>query len=67
MTSSLYKDSREQRSSKGVACLYCGGTNVIKHCNKNGVQRFRCKDCEKTLNDTPLANSQISLEQWIDV
>ena len=69
MTSSLYSDSREQRFSRGVACLHCGGTNVIKHGKKNGVQRFRCKDCEKTFNDrtmTPLANSHVSLEHWID-
>lgn len=69
MTNSLYNDSREQRFSKGVACLLCGGTNVIKHGKKNGVQRFRCKDCQKTFNDrtkTPLANSHVSLEQWID-
>jgi len=69
MTNSLYNDSREQRFSKGVACIHCGGTHVIKHGRKNGVQRFRCRDCEKTFNDrtmTPLANSHVSLEQWID-
>lgn len=69
MTKSIYSDSREQRFSKGVACLHCGSTNVIKHGKKNGVQRFKCKDCEKTFNDrtlTPLANSHVSLEQWID-
>ena len=69
MTSSLYNDSREQRFSKGVACLYCGSINVIKHGKKNDVQRFRCKDCERTFNDrtmTPLVNSHVSLEQWID-
>ncbi|MBM7561153.1 IS1595 family transposase [Fusibacter tunisiensis] len=69
MTGSLYNDSREQRFSKGVACLHCGSMNVIKHGKKNDVQRFRCKDCERTFNDrtmTPLANSHVSLEQWID-
>lgn len=69
MIKSLYNDSREQRFSKGFACLHCGGTNVIKDGRKNDVQRFRCKGCKKTFNDrtlTPLANSHVSLEQWID-
>ena len=69
MTNSFYSDRREQRFSKGVACLHCGGTNVIKHGKKNGVQRFRCKDFEKTFNNktmTPLANLHVSLEQWIE-
>lgn len=37
MTKSLYSDNREQRFSKGVVCLHCGSTSVIKHGKKNGV------------------------------
>ena len=69
LTKSIYNDSREQRYSNGVACLHCGSTSVIKHGKKNNVQRFRCKDCGKTFNDltlTPMANSHVKLEQWIE-
>jgi len=69
MTKSVHSDSREQRYSGGVICLHCGSTSVIKHGKKNGVQRFRCKDCNKTFNDltlTPMANSKVCLEQWMD-
>jgi transposase-like protein len=68
MTKSIYSDSREQRYSNGVACLHCGSSSVIKHGKKNGVQRFRCKDCDKTFNDltlTPMANSHVKLDEWI--
>ncbi len=69
LTKSIHSDSREQRYSNGVACLHCGSTSVIKHGKKNNVQRFRCKDCGKTFNDltlTPMANSHVKLEQWIE-
>lgn len=69
MTKSIHSDSREQRYSNGVVCLHCGSTLVIKHGKKNDVQRFRCKDCGKTFNDltlTPMANSHVKLEEWIN-
>lgn len=69
ITNSIHTDSREQRYSKGVACLYCGSTKVIKHGKKNNVQRFKCKDCGKTFNDltlTPMAHSKVSSEQWVE-
>lgn len=69
MNQTKYNNNREQRFAKVVACLYCGSTNVIKHCKKNGVQRFRCKDCEKTFITAhlpPVANSHVSHEQCID-
>jgi len=69
ITNSIHTDSREQRYSKGVVCLHCESTKVIKHGKKKNVQRFRCKDCGKTFNDltlTPMANSKVSPEQWVD-
>lgn len=52
-----------------MVCLHYGSTKVIKHIKKNGFQRFRCKDCGKTFNDltlTPMANSKVRPEQWVD-
>jgi transposase-like protein len=69
LTKSIHSDSREQRYSNGVACLHCGSTSVIKHGKKNDIQRFRCKDCGKTFNDltlTPMANSHVKLEKWVE-
>jgi transposase-like protein len=69
LSKSIHSDSREQRYSNGVVCLHCGSTLVIKHGKKNDVQRFRYKDCGKTFNDltlTPMANSHVKLEEWIN-
>ena len=65
---SVHTDSREQRYSKGVACLHCGSTAVIKYGKKSNVQRFKCKDCGKTFNDltlTPMANSPLPVDTWL--
>ena len=29
-------------------CHYCSSTEIIKHGKKDGVQRYRCKECKKT-------------------
>lgn len=67
--SSIHGNSREQRYSDGVVCVHCCSKNVIKHGKKEGVQRFRCKDCGKTFNDitlTPMAKSHLSVEVWVE-
>lgn len=69
ISNTIHSDSREQRYSSGVVCIYCKGIKVIKHGKKNNVQRFRCKDCNRTFNDitlTPMANSHLPINIWLD-
>jgi transposase-like protein len=69
IANSIYNDGREHRYSSGVACVHCGSISVIKYGKTRGAQRFKCKDCHKTFNDrtlTPMANSKVTLEQWLD-
>lgn len=65
---SVHTDSREQRYAKGVACLHCGSTGIIKYGKKSNIQRFKCKDCGKTFNDltlTPMAKSPLPVDTWL--
>lgn len=50
-------------------CPHCGSHSIIKHGHKNGVQRFKCKDCKKTFvstSGTLLYRSQFSYYKWIE-
>lgn len=69
MSTSIHSDSREQRFADGVVCIHCGSMDVIKHGKKNGVQRFKCKDCGKTFNDlslSALSNSKLDTDTWLN-
>jgi len=50
-----------------VACPHCGSTSIKKHGKKDGRQRFRCKDCNKTFTlatNTLFRYSRLTDEQW---
>ena len=48
-------------------CPKCGSVHYKKHCQKNGRQRYMCKDCGKTFsesNGTIFYHSRLSTGQW---
>lgn len=48
-------------------CPHCQSVNVVKNGNVRGIQRFKCKDCEKTFSyttNTILYKSNKSIETW---
>lgn len=50
-----------------IACPHCGSISIKKHGKKDGQQRYRCKDCNKTFvlsTKTIFRNSRLSTEQW---
>lgn len=55
----LEKFVTEERYAKGRACLHCGSVHVVRNGHqKNGTQRYLCKDCEKSFEAT--TNSIVS-------
>lgn len=51
-------------------CKYCGSINFKKAgYTSNGIQRYKCKDCDKTFNiltNTLFDNHKISILEWIE-
>ena len=50
-------------------CLYCKSKNYIKFGTYKGIQRYRCKECEKTFSKTTKAlwrYSKKDPEKWIE-
>lgn len=64
----LLPEYRQNRFSSGVGCLYCGSVAVKKNGKYRDRQRYLCKDCGKTFNDTtgsPLSGTRYP-EKWLD-
>ena len=59
----------EAKYSEGIVCPDCGSIHVIKFGkNKNGMQMYKCKDCESRFNllkNTFLENAHLHLTVWI--
>ena len=64
----VISDLDESRFSGGIYCPNCGGTeNVVRFGKRNGVQRYRCKDCGRiftTLTNTVLEGTRKPLSVW---
>jgi transposase-like protein len=57
----------KNRWENEVYCVYCGSKEVIKWGKYKGLQRYKCKKCNKTFNDktgTIFHYSHISLFDW---
>lgn len=57
---------RENRFAKGAHCPYCKSTKIIGHGKYRSRQRYKCKDCGTTFNDTscsPMAGTHHP-EKW---
>lgn len=46
------KDIREARFSTSPHCPHCASINIKGHGKYRSRQRYKCKDCNKTFNDT---------------
>lgn len=66
--SSIRDDVDEARFSKGIFCPHCGCVeNIVKFGKYNGIQRYKCKNCNATfssLTKTVFARSQKSIDIW---
>lgn len=67
----FYKEIREKRFANKKVCTHCGSISIKKH-GKTGKnkekQRYMCKDCGGTFNDTtasPLAYTKTSLQNGV--
>ena len=49
--SQVTKEVKEMRFSKGRVCCYCNGTDVVRNGKRNGVQRYLCRNCQKSFTD----------------
>ncbi len=61
-----YERLRDSRWSNGVTCPYCNSNSVQNHSSNGPMNRYRCKQCDKTFNDrtgTVFANSKIKLSK----
>ncbi len=57
----------EARLGERPACLICGGARVQRWGRSHGLQRWRCRDCERSFNaltGTPLARLR-KKAQWL--
>lgn len=61
-------DLDEARFSGGLYCTNCGGTEkVVRFGKRNGVQRYRCKDCGRiftTLTNTVMEGTRKPISTW---
>lgn len=53
-----------------TTCRHCGSTFIQKYgYTKNGVQRYRCRECEKSFTVTTnslFADHKVSISEWIE-
>lgn len=58
---------KKGKFKEDIKCPHCKSIDVIKHGRFNDKQRYKCKDCAKTFNDTtltPFAYSKKALQKW---
>lgn len=60
-------DIVESQNKKDVSCPHCSSFSVSRWGKSHGLQRYRCKECDKTFNsltDTPLSKLHYK-EKWL--
>lgn len=53
-----------------VGCPHCGSASIVKIGKKDGRQRYRCKDCDKTFSSTTGTlhyHSKLTKDQWQEI
>ena len=61
-------DIIEEAAREDLSCPKCGGTRLYRHGKVNGLQRYRCRACNRTFNalsGTPLARLRLKA-CWLD-
>lgn len=62
------KEVKEMRFSKGRVCCYCNGTDVVRNGKRNGVQRYLCRNCQRSFSDltnSATYRSKKTLDKWL--
>ena len=57
----------ESRLAQFPACPHCVGTRIVRNGNASGLQRYKCRACERTsnaLSKTPLARLRMKAK-WL--
>lgn len=49
--SQVTKEVKEMKFSKGRVCCHCNGTDVVRNGKRNGVQRYLCRNCQKSFTE----------------
>lgn len=63
----ISKEICENKFTKDIVCPHCKSENTMKHGKYNNVQRYRCKDCNKTFSaytNTPMYRTKLP-DKWI--
>ncbi|MDP9728268.1 IS1595-like element ISAlis1 family transposase [Alicyclobacillus sp. TC] len=61
------EEIRDSRFSSGLACVHCGSKTVKRNGTYRSRQRYLCKDCGKSFNDTtasPIAGTRYP-DKWL--
>lgn len=61
-------DLLEKRIENNYKCVHCGSNSIVKHGQRSGITRYRCKSCGRTFNaltGTSLARLR-KKELWLD-
>ena len=48
-----------------MQCVHCGSRKYVKNGSYNGVQRYKCKDCERAFSDKPRKFSYADKEKFL--
>ena len=57
----------ESRLAQLPACPHCAGTRIVRNGNASGLQRYKCRACQRTFNalsKTPLARLRMKAK-WL--
>ena len=56
------------RFSKRRVCCHCNGIDVVRNGKRNGVQRYLCRNCQKSFTDftnSATYKRKKSLDKWL--
>ena len=57
----------ESRLARSPVCPHCGGTRIVRNGSASGLQRYKCRGCQRTFNalsKTPLARLRMKAK-WL--
>lgn len=55
-TARAIKSWQPGQKEYGYSCPFCGATNYKEYSVENGVQRYRCEECQRRFNQRPQFN-----------
>lgn len=64
----IINEVKNIRFSKGAVCCHCTSHAIVRNGKNHGVQRYRCKACNRTFSDLSLSatyRSKKPLSKWL--